>query len=126
MIEKKKDVVEILTTLMCRVKYTGRTPFSAQEITGLATAGSTWEDKGTGHVVATIRLTEQIPLGRMHLALAPRGVCSKSLYYVSQPHGTRKSSRELVRETSDKSVLPSESAQQSIIENANQLLLGTQ
>ena len=70
---------------------------------------------------------------RVACSLAPSGVGFKSLYYVSQPQGRGKSSRELMREplrrelvrkTSEKSELPSESAQQSTIKNANRVLLG--
>ena len=38
----------------------------------------------------------------MVCSLAPRGVGFKSLHHVSQPQGKGKSTRELMRETSEK------------------------
>ena len=67
--------------------------------------------------------------GGIDCSLAPSGVGFRSLYYVSHPQSRGKSRRELTRETSEKSELPSESAQQSTITNAIQvpllLLVGT-
>ena len=55
-----------------------------------------------------------------------RGRFQVILYYVSEPQGRGKSSRKFMCETSEKSELPSKSAQQFTTKNANQALLGTQ
>ena len=50
----------------------------------------------------------------------------KSMHYVCHRQGRGKSRKNLMRETPEKSELSSESAQQSTIKNAKQVLLGTQ